>query len=164
MLFGIRARYKVKKYIKSDIKYQISNNSKLNAKYQTKQRRIEYVCIGAFIHTYGDDDIICRNTSLPGMKYRPDLIFIRNNTAYHVEIDEFNHSGYDSKDEKARSIVIKNYLTKTYENYVLIRFNPHSCMKLIPSCCNLGISYREQYKAAQKFLETIESRICDSKE
>lgn len=94
----------------------------------------KFITLDSYIYDYYDYLIINQINEQDFIKHfekadylnrRPDMIFIHNDTIYHVEIDEDSHRNYNMQDEINREIEIKNNIESIYPNYnyKLLRFN-----------------------------------------
>ena len=126
----------IQTYIEEDCNFRKSIGSNINLEKQSKKQRIEIICMGCFLYKNKEMiqnnklEILVRDNVIQNTKYRPDLIFRRNNRVFHIEIDENSHSNYDKDKEQERYQTIKNYCLTRYGTYNLIRFNPNVYGKL----------------------------------
>lgn len=126
----------IEKYIVEDCNFRKNNGSSINVDKQLRLQRIEIICIGCFLYknmdliNTNDIEILIRDKSIEGTKFRPDLIYKKHGKVYHVEIDENSHTGYDKNKEFDRYETIKSYCITNYGSYNLVRFNPNVYGKL----------------------------------
>lgn len=161
------------KYITTDVKMRNSRGRKMTIDTQLRNQRIEVICIGCYLSSLGysvdgiRDETISSNvnvlyrdecikdSNLPEelKKYRPDLVITKTvgtrTLVYHVEIDENGHGGYNTDDEVKREGLIRGYFTNKFDEYKLIRFNPHAI------CKNSTIN--EKLLVAEKFKDMMNS-------
>lgn len=121
----------INSFITSAVDYRNGHGGRCNLDKQLKRRRLELICVGAFIQSNNARnkyEILSydRTIQMDDKKYRPDLILRDNDTKMivHVEIDEFAHSAYNNQEEILREKVIAHYFR--HHNYQRIRFNPNA--------------------------------------
>lgn len=92
----------------------------LHLLFNSVEQRTKEINIVNNIKKYIKYNWIC-NKSLKCL-YRPDMYTILDNNLLIIEIDEYQHKGYDKKEEKKRINIIMNELK--CENTIIIRINP----------------------------------------
>lgn len=127
----------INSFITSCVAWRNSHKGNCNLDKQLKLKRLEMICIGAFIQSnknFKKYKILGIDMSINQIfnkkfdfSFRPDLLLLHKETnqIIHVEIDEYGHKKYEHENEIERKNKLKSAITELFPNYKLIRFNPN---------------------------------------